>query len=171
MRGTEGTAQVAHLRVSGRHSFCHAICGQLFEPRVNRTSVVNLDPGCPTQQQSRVLQLVLLLADVDIAIGRIQDVEHVIDQIGPVGASMGASPVVVKVRPDNSSCETKTRIGQKRSRVTECFARRRVRIDPHDLTCQNLLPVQGQNCSSNHVGKASGLMAISFCFISGRSSR
>jgi hypothetical protein len=67
------------------------------KPRVDGTSVVNLDPGCPTQQQSRVLQLVLLLADVDIAIGRIQDVEHVIDQIGPVGVSMGAPPVVVKV--------------------------------------------------------------------------
>jgi hypothetical protein len=137
--------QVLHLGVSGRHSFCDAICGQLFEPRVNGTSLVNLDPGCPTQQQSRVLQLVLFLADVDIAIGRIQDVEHVIDQIGPVGASIGAPPVVVKVRADNSSYETKARISQKRSRLTEYFAWRRVRIDPHDLTSQNLLPVEGQD--------------------------
>src|ERR1035438_532140 len=109
----EGTAQVANLRVSGGHSFCGTICGQLFEPRVNGTSVVNLDPCCPTQQQSRVLQLVLLLADIDIAIGRVQDVEHVIDQIGPVGSTMGTPPVIVKVRADNSSGKPKTRIDRK----------------------------------------------------------
>jgi hypothetical protein len=58
---------------------------------------------------------------------------------------MGAPPVVVKIRADDSSCETKTRIGQKRSRITEYFARRRVRITSHDVRGQNLLPVEGHD--------------------------